>query len=171
MKFKKLVKELKAKFIEPSIGLDCQEEGYTVTYFGANADKYNVANFRFTINKEVVLSWPKDFIYHKGEDPSGRNGHYKDVVIVDTIGNRSFMYFDDSMFIIKALGEYMNIPKEKIIAAENPMKEDYFGIFYLLCAADKRVGRNTLLKLMVNSNMPQEVKTVVDMIVEKRMKG
>lgn len=157
----KLKKKVES-FLLQDLKIQFQLEVYDVTDFGHNADIWQSANFRMLLKKERILEWPKPYL---------KDGNYIDLKIKEPYGDREIMYYNDVSYITSVMGNYLNLSKDDVLNLKLfDDKDDPFGFAYVLAAADKRIGRKTLLLLSVQDGLPYATRAAVNRIVKERLK-
>lgn len=120
------------------------------------------------LNKEEILKWPSSYCGNGGYYDYGMGQKF-------TYGmfSRPF-YYSDITTINATLGEYHNIPKEKILDLSYSLDSDPFGMFYIQRAADRRIGKDRLRNLYILTELDDKiippVKSAVLKILNERLK-
>lgn len=155
MRWSKLKKEI-YKFFVPKLNLDLQMDVFDVVTPHGN---FKSPTFRIILNKEKLLVWPSSFLNEERE--------YIPAVKEHNNINRESFYFSDISFITSAIKKYMNISKENVQKCILP-ENDPFQISYILMAADKRLGKNSLLNLQLLNKIPV-INSAVNAIIFERV--
>ena len=108
----------------------------------------NLPRYWFTLNKEIIWDYPKQFIGKKHPN---------------RVESTWYPYTTDIPDISNLIREYIDTPKNELFDKE--FENDYWGLTNILKASDKRIGKRRLLKLRKKIKNKAAIK-VIDIRME-----
>lgn len=141
--------------MDDSIGLQIHCMVYRMKR-GRKKGQNTFPRYTITLNGETLWDYPKDFLHILNKEKLlPRVGSFIDPKTGESFEKKycDYIYYPDYGYgeyrISRLLAQYVNTPAEKLYA--EPLPFDFWGLTYILLAADRRVGKRRFSELREKS--------------------
>lgn len=120
----------------------------------------SLPRYWITLDKEIIFDYPKNFLESKlpreGKREKRPNTFESWLFQSEHTVQELYPYYTEIQDISCLFREYIDTPVQELF--DKQYKNDAWGLTDLLKAADKRIGKDKLLKLRESTNNPNVIK-------------